>query len=106
EGIGRLSLESPESVDSMVTIVLPLEETRSRIHDIVSKPGQLFAITGNSRLYYFETDNDSLYLENDFDLGNRVNKLYSFGDELLASNPRGEVFSINPDGSLSKIFSV
>lgn len=106
DGLGRISLRTPESVDGGVDMILPLEVTRSRIASLVSRPDQLFIITENSRLYYFETEGDTIRLQNDFSLRERVNKLYSFGDELLASNTRGEVFSIYPDGSLLKLFSV
>ncbi|MEX0773209.1 MAG: Ig domain-containing protein [Balneolales bacterium] len=106
DGLGRISLETPESVDDSLAIVFPLEETRSRITSLASRTDQLFILTENSRLFYFETEEDSLQLQNDFNLRERVNKLYSFDDELMASNSRGEVFSIHPDGSLQKLFTV
>lgn len=106
EGLGRISLETPESVDDSISILFPLEETRSRIASLASRPDQLFVLTENSRLFYFELDEGILQLQNNFNLRERVDKLYSFDDELLASNSRGEVFSIHPDGSLESLFSV
>ncbi|MEX0686120.1 MAG: Ig domain-containing protein [Balneolales bacterium] len=106
DGLAQISLKTPESVEDSLSIVLPLKETRSRITSLQSRPGQLFVLTENSRMYYFEVDDDNLNLINDFNLRERVNRLYTFDDELLASNDQGEVFSIFPDGSLLKLFSV
>ncbi|MEX0779952.1 MAG: Ig domain-containing protein [Balneolales bacterium] len=106
DGLGRISLKTAESVDDSVSMVFPLEETRARIAGLASRPGQLFVLTENSRLFYFEVENDRLELQNDFNLSERVNKIFSFDDELLTSNSRGEVFSIHPDGSLQRLFTV
>ncbi|MEX2639386.1 MAG: Ig domain-containing protein [Balneolales bacterium] len=106
DGLARISLESPDSVDEQADMVLSLEETKSRIASLASRPGQLFMLTENSSLYYFEADSDTLLLRESFNLRENVNKIYAYDDELLASNSSGEVYSIHPDGSLQLLFTV
>lgn len=107
-GLGQLSLESPETVDSPPTIITEgLNDVA--VLDIAAAPltNQLFVLTNNNKLVIFTSDgSDSLLtLSKNVSLNERLNRLFIDEDKLWGSTTNGDVFEITANGIGKKLGS-
>lgn len=106
-GLGALSLDTPETVDSEITIVQGVGENVSVI-DLVSSPitNQLFALTGNSKLDVFTSEDNSLTFSESKNISQRLSDLFIDDERLWGATERGEVFEITGNGLGRKVGSI
>lgn len=107
KGLGSLSLETPETVDSQITIIPEVGENVSVI-DLVASPNtnQLFVLTENSKIDVFTSNDDKLTFSNSLNITQRLTDIFIDGDELWGSTEKGDVFEITGNGLGRKIGSV
>tara|TARA_R110002126_G_scaffold3477_2_gene19814 strand:- start:9437 stop:10972 length:1536 start_codon:yes stop_codon:yes gene_type:complete len=107
EGLGYLSLETPETVDSKITLITAVGKNVSVI-DLVASPStnQLFVLTGNSKLDVFISDDNTLTFSNSLNITQRLTDLFIDGDRLWGSTDNGDVFEITANGLGRKVGSV
>ncbi|MEP1151919.1 MAG: Ig domain-containing protein [Balneola sp.] len=107
EGLGSLSLETPETVDSEVTIIPEIGENIAVI-DLVASPStnQLFVLTENSKLDIFTSSDNNLTFSNSLNITQRLTDIFIDGEELWGSTEKGDVFEITGNGLGRKIGSV
>ncbi|MEQ8577996.1 MAG: Ig domain-containing protein [Balneola sp.] len=106
-GLGALSLDTPESVDSEISIIPDVGDNISVI-DLVSSPvtNQLFVLTGNSKLDVFKSEDDQLSFSESKNISQRLSDLFIDGDKLWGSTDRGDVFEITANGLGRKVGSI
>ena len=107
DGLGSLSLETPESVDSKITIVPEIGENVAVV-DLVSSPvtNQLFVLTGNSKLDVFKSEDNELSFSESKNISQRLSDLFIDEDRLWGATDRGDIFEVTGNGLGRKIGSV
>ncbi|MEX0994746.1 MAG: cadherin repeat domain-containing protein, partial [Balneolaceae bacterium] len=102
QGVGRLSLDSPESVDDDPEFIFPSLFENHRVLDLVSdQESTLFVLLDNGSLEVLERTGSGPELQHtqSYDLGLSLTRLFLTESELLVSNQNGEIYYIGPDGS-------
>ncbi len=110
-GLGMLSLESPESVDSDVQWI---DRDRFRGHQVIDLAADqnrvLYVLSGNNRIDIFRigADDDGAIVEHDerVEVNRTAHRIFLTGDELIGSDRQGNVFLIDSDGRTRVIASV
>ncbi|SMO91318.1 Ig domain-containing protein [Gracilimonas mengyeensis] len=100
-GLGQLSLESPETVDSEVKPVMRDVIGEASVLDLRSYPAgnQLFVITNAPELFVFSQNNSgNLQLENRVALQRPLQNLFIDGNDIWGSNQRGDIFEVVSSG--------
>jgi hypothetical protein len=107
EGLGSLSLETPETVDSEITPITDIGENVAVI-DLVASPStnQLFVLTGNSKLDVFKSEDNTLTFSKSLNITQRLTDLFIDGDRLWGATDRGNVFEITANGLGRQVGSV
>jgi hypothetical protein len=106
-GLGSLSLDTPESVDSEIT---PIEEVGTNVEVIdlaVSQStNQLFVLTENSKLDLFTSQDNKLTFNKSLNITQRLTDLFIDNEKLWGATDDGDVFEITANGLGSKVGSV
>lgn len=107
EGLGSLSLETPETVDSKITPITAVG-TNVAVIDLVASAStnQLFVLTGNSKIDVFNSEDNNLTFSNSLNITQRLTNLFIDGDKLWGSTNNGDVFEITANGLGRKVGSV
>ncbi|MEX0770213.1 MAG: putative Ig domain-containing protein [Balneolaceae bacterium] len=108
-GVGRLSLESPESVDHEPEFIIPSIFENSRVLDLVSDGNStLFVLKANQTLEILErSSNDpELRAARSIELEAPVRRLFLTENELLGTTQNGEIYYIGSDGRTTRAGSV
>ncbi|MFH5885135.1 Ig-like domain-containing protein [Halalkalibaculum sp. DA3122] len=105
DGLGRLDLSTPASVDSAVTRI----ETRQKpVVDLETSSSQLFALADDGTLLIF-TENDGngeISLSNQLQLEHPLEHIFVIDEQLLGSDPSGRIYEIDGSGDLSELGSI
>lgn len=108
-GLGRLSLESPDDVDSDPEILLENEFGGREVLDLVSDlVSRLYVLVDGLELYLIDrTDSDDqIELNRTVRLDRRTDRVFLTSDELIGTDENGIVFLIDSNGSTSTIADV
>jgi hypothetical protein len=105
-GLGRLSLESPETVDSEPSYIKTRDMTGIRIIDVDGFSDQLFALGSNRRLYQFETTQDTLRILRTHDLGQDISRIFLAGSTVLLADETGNIYRLGETGRAIHFFSI
>jgi len=107
QGLGALSLDTPETVDSEITILPDVGQNISVIDLAVSRTSnQLFVLTGNSKLDVFSSTDNELTFSTSINISQRLTNLIIDGEKLWGSTDTGEIFEITANGLGRKVGSV
>lgn len=106
-GLGTLSLETPETVDSEVQIVQEIGENIEVI-DVISSPlsNQLFVLTSNSKLDIFNVDNGELIFNKSLNITQQLSKLFIDGERVWGASKRGDIYKITANGLGKKVAGI
>ncbi len=110
-GLGSLSLESPESVDSDVTYI---DENRFRgrsVNDLTASENQILYVLSNSNLidiYSIVAEDESAIIDHEeqVQIDRTTQRIFLTASELFGSNRDGDIFLINSDGRTTPIAKV
>jgi hypothetical protein len=105
-GLGRLSLETPETVDSEPLYIKTRDMTGIRIIDIDGYADQLFALGSNQRLFHFETTSDTLRIMRAHELGQDISRVFLAGTTVLLSDNSGNIYRLGETGRAIRYFSI
>ncbi|HYW34857.1 MAG TPA: cadherin repeat domain-containing protein, partial [Balneolaceae bacterium] len=105
-GLGRLSLKTPDAVDSTLQKIAPKPMQGKSIIDLGTTPKQFYALSGNHQLFGFEKNDEGIKLDKKVSLGHNISRIFTVNDSLLASNKRGVIFTLLSNGSLQKLGSI
>jgi len=107
QGLGSLSLETPETVDSAITLISEVGENVAVIDLVASSAtNQLFVLTENSKLDVFKSQDNKLTFSNSLNISQRLTNLFIDGDKLWGATDTGDVFEITANGLGRKLGSV
>ncbi len=103
-GLGSLSLETPETVDSQIEFIDQVGQGASVI-DLVSSPvtQQLFVLTENSKLDVFTSEDNTLSFSKSLNITQRLSDIFIDGDKLWGATEEGDVYAITANGLGRKI---
>lgn len=102
-GLLRLSLETPESVDQDPDGFFSPERPLLSVESISR---QLFVLDDRGRLYLFENDSDGLAENGNFQLPRDASMLYAVSNRLYMSTTGGAVYRIRSDGRSDELFRI
>lgn len=108
DGLGRLSLETPASVDSALAIINKSDIANKNIRDLEVNGSQLFALSADQNLYTLvdkKKDGD-ISVEKRFDLSRPVKKIFLVENTLYGSDDGGNIYEIDGSGNLVALGSV
>jgi len=108
-GLGSLSLESPEQLDSTPDRLLEQELNTMPVRDLVSDQiGRIYLLAGDRRLLVLQTDDREgpLVLVRDLELSRGTDRLFLTDEELIGSNSEGDIFLIDSNGQASTIVTI
>ena len=105
EGLGMLSLDTPETVDSDPELVANDVIGRADVLDVASSviSNQLFVLSSDEQLHAFKLGDEGLEHVSSLNLGKSITHLFIDGDHLWGSTEYGELFKINSNGLGSKL---
>ncbi|MDZ7690092.1 MAG: putative Ig domain-containing protein [Balneolaceae bacterium] len=106
EGLGRLSLSTPESVDSAITKVEQQRLVNQQVIDLESSLSQLFVLTDNASLLIFNRDDDQVTFSDEYQLDEPLEHIFVIGDLILGSDSSGSIYEIDGTGNLAEIGSI
>lgn len=104
-GVGRLSLESPESVDDEPEFIFHSIFENSRVLDLVSdRNSTLFVLKDNQTLEILERSSNGPELQpaRSIELEAPVRRLFLTEDELLGTTQSGEIYYIGSEGRITR----
>ena len=105
-GLGMLSLETPETVDSEALIVANDVIGRADVLDVASSviSNQLFVVDGDERLHAFSmSDDGELEFVSTINLRQPIVHLFLDNEQVWGSTKTGEIFEINSNGLGRKV---
>lgn len=108
KGLGSLSLETPETVDSEVQYLGEKEIDGAEVLDVKSSLGskQLFVLTSHNNLVLFNSKENKLSYTNTFSLNVPATKLFIDGERIWTSTKNGDVYEITSNGLGRKVGNV
>jgi hypothetical protein len=100
EGLGMLSLETPETVDSEAEIVANGVIGRAAVIDVASSviSNQLFVLAADQKLHVFSMGEDGLESTSSLDLSTSVSQLFLDEEQVWAASSSGEIYEVNSNG--------
>lgn len=107
-GLGSLSLESPESVDSELTYIDRDRFRNSSILDVVTdKNRTLYVLSSGDIIDIYSIDDDEAVSHTDrVQLNRSISRLFLTKDELLGTDQNGNIYLISSGGETDIISSV
>ena len=102
-GLGKLSLETPESVDSEVTFL----SDEANVVDLASDHQQtLYVLKNDRQISIYEVDDDSAERREQVNIDRSLDRLFLAGNELIGTDSNGTIFLINSNGNTRTVARV
>ncbi|GAB5407987.1 MAG: hypothetical protein BalsKO_03520 [Balneolaceae bacterium] len=100
EGLGKLSLENPETVDSDAEIFANDIIGRADVLDVASSiiSNQLFVLTNDSKVHVFSIKDGIFDLESSVSLRTQLNNLHLDEGLIWGVTQAGDIFQVNANG--------
>ncbi len=107
-GLGKLSLETPETVDTEAEIIANDVIGRANVLDVASSliGNQLFVLTDNSRIHVFTSEDSTLEFSSTVGLSTQIHRIFLDEGLIWGATNRGEVFEVNSNGLGKRIGAV
>jgi hypothetical protein len=108
-GLGRLSLETPEDIDTEPEMVLSDELNGRNVIDLASDhTARLYVLADNRELYLLDRVDaeESVELNRSVTINRNTSRIFLTSDELIGSDENGIIFFIGSNGSTQPIADV
>ena len=102
-GLGEISLETPETVDSGMNRIIENEQIRDLASDGVNT---LYVLKHQNEILIYEADDDNVNRLSSVAVDRNVERLFLTDDELIGTDSSGNIFLINYDGNTRTVASV
>ncbi|MFP8487784.1 Ig domain-containing protein [Gracilimonas sp. Q87] len=104
-GLGKVSLETPETVDSEPELVASEQISGDNVIDVRSTPvsKQLFVLTNAPSLLVFDVEEQNLALSQNIMLNTNLTNIFVDNENVWGANSKGEVFGIRSAGIGQKL---
>lgn len=101
-GIGKISLITPDAVDSTISFIKP----GPSIVDLEGTDNQLLALGANHDIYEYAANGDTLKFRRRVKVSKDIDHIFLLRNELLGSTANGKVFGIDNNGHTHLYFSI
>lgn len=100
DGLGSLSLETPESVDSEAEIIGHDAIGRADVLDVASSiiSNQLFVLTNDLKIHVFVPSDNGIQLSSSVTLSNQIHKIFLDEELIFGAVNNGEILEVNANG--------
>lgn len=100
EGLGRLSLETPESVDTEAEIIGHEAIGRADVLDVASSiiSNQLFVLTNDLKVHVFIPSDNGIQLSSSVSLSKQIHNIFLDEELIFGALNNGEIFEVNANG--------
>lgn len=100
EGLGKLSLETPETVDTDAEIIANDVIGRADVLDVASSiiSNQLFVLTNDSRIHVFSIEDGVFQQESTVSLRTQIQSLFLDEGLIWGATSAGDIFQVNANG--------
>lgn len=107
-GIGKISLKTPDAVDSSLSFVIPQTNmgVRPSIIDLEGNRDRLLALGNNHLIYTYTADKGNLKPDKQIRVRDDISHIFLLQNELLGSTNDGHIYGIKQDGNTISYFSV
>lgn len=105
-GLAQLSLRTPSAVDSAIHLVEKDRLRGENIIDLEASTGQLFALSGNSKLFVLKPSEDEITVSEEFTLTRNVKRIFLSGNRLYGTGQGGNIYEFNQSGDLTQLGTV
>jgi len=110
-GLGKLSLESPESVDSDITFIDRDRFTNRAVNDLTTDRNQILYVLSENNyidIYTIRPEDEQAIVEHDerVQIDRTTQRIFLTQNELIGSSRDGTIFLINSDGRTRTIANV
>ncbi len=102
-GLGEISLETPETVDAGMNRIIENENITDLAGD---DRNTLYVLTNQNEILIYEADDDNINRLSNVAVDRNVERLFLTDDELIGTDRNGNIFLINSDGNTRTIASV
>lgn len=106
QGLGKLSLETAEAVDSNPTFVAEQDLENQSVISLEGTNDRLFALTDSNQIFQFDFENEKITLSRTLELSEEVDKIFLIGRTLYGTNVNGDIFEIGGNGDLSQLGNI
>lgn len=101
-GFGRISLETPESVDSGFEVI-----NKTAALDLASDGGQtVFVLEGGNKIGVYSIREGEISLSEEVQVGQNLTKLFLVKGELMGSDSNGNLYMISSNGQTDQVANV
>ncbi len=104
--LGKLSLETPETLDAPVQPVKTEQLQDQTITDLDTSSDQLYALSEDHTLFIFNKNDNSIDLQETLTLNNDISRIFYVDDKLMGTNEDGSIFEISAGASLAELGSI
>jgi hypothetical protein len=105
-GLGRLSLETPQTLDAPMQSVETDQLQEQTITDIEASSDQFYALSENHKLFIFNKNDSRIDLQETLTLENGISRIFYVDEKLLGTNEDGAIFEISARGNLAELGSI
>lgn len=100
EGLGNLSLETPETVDSEAEIIGHEAIGRANVLDVATSviSNQLFVLTNDLKVHVFIPADNGIELSASVSLSKQIHKIFLDDELIFGAMNNGEIFEVNANG--------
>lgn len=102
-GLGRISLETPQSVDSGIEM---LKKDQPILDLATDGTRTLFALQNGRSILIYNFPEEKINLTNEVELEQTLEKLFLVNNELMGSDSSGNIFLVDSDGQTEKVANV
>lgn len=106
QGLGRISLRNPVSVDSTAEMIEQQTLGNQEIIGLEASEDQLFVLSSDKKLFVFEHRESGLSLTNELSLLRELDQIFLLDRVLIGSDRNGNIYEVNRTGELSKLGSI
>lgn len=108
EGLGKLSLQTPETVDTDADIIANDVIERANVLDVASSvtSEQLFVLTDDARVHVFRYQEEKFENTSTVLLNTQIHSLFLGGDLIWGATENGDIFEVNIKGLGKKIGAI
>ncbi|MEX0662005.1 MAG: putative Ig domain-containing protein [Balneolaceae bacterium] len=108
-GLGSLSLETPEAVDTSPEMVDQGRFRNSSVQHLVTDNHRLLYVLSDNRnidIYQSDSEEESLRHEEQVQLNQSIEKIFLTDDELIGTDSEGNIYMIDSDGQTRTLATV
>lgn len=106
KGLGKISLQTPATVDSTMDYVVRSLLSRENIIDLETSKKQLFALSASRTLYLFDYKEEEITLEKELELSENIQRIFLINNTIYGTDQQGNIYELDSTGKLSPLGNI